>query len=100
MLWHSNTIKYGLQRTQNAFQNGLKIENPSTRSQDISLQSCVTFYFGLKCNPTLLAYILAFREQIFDFKTVLKSILVPLSNIFYSIRVSELLFSSQRRRRR
>ena len=42
-LWHSNTIKYGLQRTQNAFQNGLKIGNPSTGSQDISQQSCVTF---------------------------------------------------------
>ena len=48
----------------------------------------------------MLAYISAFRERIFNFKAVLESILVPLSNIFYSIRVSELSFSSQERRRR
>ena len=77
-LWHSNTIKYGLQRTQNAFQNGLKIENRSTGSQDIGQQSWVTFYFGLKHYVTLSAYILASSGPIFDFKTVLESILDPL----------------------
>ena len=34
-------------------------------------------YFGLKCDPTLKAYISAFRGPIFNFKTVLESILGP-----------------------
>ncbi len=54
-------------------------------------------FIKIKRDATLTAYISAFRGRIFKCNTILERIFGPLSLLFYTTRVSELLFSNRGR---